>query len=265
MQRSGTSPQDIANLIFTSCSAPLVPALDVPVMQQLQFPPTVARVPMYQHGCVGGAVGLSLANKLVAASNKPAAVVSVELCSLIHQGSDLSRASFAGSAIFGDGAGCAIVSPDSGLLRFVASTSFLVPDTAHLIGYHIRDDGTHLMLEKEVALSLIDAVPGVVAEFLDQQQIATTDIDAWLLHPGSAKIIESLQSALAIDSEKCRWSWEILTEQGNMSSASLFFVLERFLRDLAQTTRNQAPFKRALMLGVGPGVALELILFENVV
>jgi alkylresorcinol/alkylpyrone synthase len=219
---------------------------------------------MYQHGCVGGAVGLSLANKLVKATGEPSAVVSLELCSLIHQGEDLSRGSLVGSAIFGDGAGCAVITPEpvSGVsaIQILGASSYLIPGTEQLIGYQILDDGTHLKLDKEVVLNLINHVPGAVQIFLETQGLESTDIDAWLLHPGSAKIVESLEQGLGLRPEATRWTWEVLTRQGNMSSASVFFVLAEYLKDREREQGPRGKGGKALMLGVGPGISLELVL-----
>jgi alkylresorcinol/alkylpyrone synthase len=184
-------------------------------------------------------------------------LASVELCSLVYQGADLQAGNIVGSAIFGDGAACVVISPDRGSLRIVDSQSFLIPNTSDLMGYDIFDDGTHLRLDREIPQALLSAAPRAIDEFLDNVGLSSSDVRWWLFHPGGAKILSSLEETLSVSRAQTRWSWESLRDHGNMSSASILFALKGFLDDKEFSSGD-----RMVMLGVGPGLTLQLNLFE---
>lgn len=258
LQASGLAPDGIGALLFTSCTVPAIPSIDVKAIDALKLPPSLVRLPIFQHGCAGGAVGLSLADQL-APAGKAALLASVELCSLIYQASDLSGSNIVGSAIFGDGAACAVLRPDTGRLKVLATQSHLIPNTYHLMGYDISDDGTHLRLDRDVPHCLSQVAPEIIPAFLATQGLAPHDVRWWLFHPGGAKILSALEGSLGLSPEQCRWGWEALKQHGNMSSASVLFALAGFLAD-----RPYRAGERVFMLGVGPGLMLQLNLFECV-
>jgi alkylresorcinol/alkylpyrone synthase len=252
-----TKASDIDHLLFTSCSSPVIPAIDVGLVDDLEFSRSVNRIPVYQHGCAGGVVGLAMAYRLLKPGQR-ALVSSVELCSLVYQASDLSGGNLVGSAIFGDGAGAVLVGDWPTGLTFLDARSHLVPDSAHLMGYGIQDDGAHLRLDRALPQALSQQAPPFVRSFLRDNSLYPSDIKFWLFHPGGVKILAVLEDAFGIKRDASRWAWEVLEQYGNMSSASIFFVLDAFLRsNVAQ------PGDRICMLGVGPGLTIESILFEQ--
>lgn len=258
MAASGTGASDVGALLFTSCTVPAIPSIDVKAIDSLGLSPDMIRLPVFQHGCAGGAVGLALASR-IAPPGKITLMASVELCSLIYQAKDLSGGNIVGSAIFGDGAACVALRPDSGRLKVLATLSHLIPNTYHLMGYDIFDDGTHLRLDRDVPQCLAEVAPGRISSFLKEHGLSPADVKWWLFHPGGAKILHTLEESLALSPQQCRWGWEALQRHGNMSSASVLFALSRFLDEGAY-----APGDKAFMLGVGPGLMLQLNLFECV-
>jgi alkylresorcinol/alkylpyrone synthase len=247
----------IDHLLFTSCSSPVIPALDVGLVDDLEFSRSVNRIPVYQHGCAGGVVALAMAYRLLRPGQR-AIVSSVELCSLVYQASDLSGGNLVGSAIFGDGAGAVLVDDSTTGLTFLDARSHLVPGSAHLMGYGIEDDGAHLRLDRALPQALSQQAPSFVRAFLADHSLEPSDIKFWLFHPGGVKILAVLEDAFGIKRESSRWAWEVLEHYGNMSSAAILFVLDAFLKsNVAQ------PGDRIGMLGVGPGLTIEAILFEQ--
>lgn len=254
----GESPvAAIGSLISVSCSVPLVPGIDCRLIDELELPRSIVRVPVYQYGCAGGVAGLSLASRLVE-EGSDALVVSTELCSLVYQRDDLGKGNLVGSALFGDGAAAAQLTADRGVLpRILAAESCLLRESGHLMGYDILDDGTHLRLDRNLPLRLSVELPALLSSFLDRHSIAPGEVRWWLFHPGGTKILKNLETILAIEPERSRWSWEVLSRYGNMSSASILFVLERFLEDCELGSGDIA-----LVLGIGPGLTVELMLLE---
>jgi alkylresorcinol/alkylpyrone synthase len=256
LSASGLSTQDVGALLTTSCSVPTIPAIDAQAINELRLSETILRLPVYQYGCAGGAIGISLARHLCATSGVTL-LASVELCSLVYQGSDLQAGNIVGSAIFGDGAACVVISPEEGPLRIANSQSYLIPDSHGLMGYDICDDGAHLRLDREIPQALLSSAPKAIDAFLGQSNLSRGDISWWLFHPGGAKILTSLEDTLSVRRAQSRWAWESLRDHGNMSSASILYALQSFIQD-----REYKPGDRMLMLGVGPGLTLQMNLFE---
>lgn len=243
--------------IFTSCSVPTLPALDSVVLPQLGFSPNTLRLPIFQHGCVAGVVGISLGSRL-ADAGEVVLLSSLELCSLVFQPSDSTTGHLVGAAIFADGSGAMTIEARPGLARIRATHSTLVPGTEHLIGYRLLDDGLHLVLDKDLPDSLWRHLPTSVNNFLRKEHLTTSDISYWLIHPGGKKILDGCCSMFEFDAQKARWSYKVLREFGNISSAGIFFVLNEFFN-----TTKLARGEKALVLGMGPGLTLELVLLEG--
>ncbi len=253
---SALAPDDIDALIFTSCSCPLIPSPDTFIIDHLGLRRDILRIPVYQYGCAGGIIGLGLANRLNATSQN-VLLVSTELCSLVFQASNLSPSQLVGASLFADGSAAVVLSNQaaSGQCSILAHRSFLLPKTRHLMGYDIRDDGSHLILDKSLPQYLAKAVPSIVESFLGSQGLSRSDIPWWLFHPGGTKILASLQEVLGLNPVQCRWAGDILHSVGNMSSATILFVLKAFLD--SNTARSGDKF---LMVGMGPGLTVEVVL-----
>lgn len=256
MAARSLTPGAFENLIFSSCTAPIVPSIDCSIVNSLGFSPNITRVPTYQHGCAGGAFGLNLAGR-IASSGGSSLVVAAELCSLGFQAKDLSPGSLVGAVLFADGAGCVVVEPEGPGLHYVDTLSILIPETQHLMGYDIHDDGAHLRLDRELPSALCRTTKEALPKFLAKNGLKVADVGCWLFHPGGAKILDFLESELELDRSRSRWAWDVLSSYGNMSSASVLFVLSEFLN-----SGSAKPGDYALMLGVGPGITVQLLLFQ---
>jgi alkylresorcinol/alkylpyrone synthase len=248
---------EISSLIFSSCSVPTIPSIDASVVNKTGLLPTVRRVPVYQHGCAGGAFGLGLGCELTGCRG-PTLVLATELCSLVFHGEDLTGGSLVGSALFADGAACALLQPSGAGLQFITSQSFLIPNSEMLMGYDLKDDGAHLRLLRELPMVLSEYAPRLTEEFLARQGLLPADVAAWLFHPGGVRILDNLETALKLKREKTYWAWDVLEHHGNMSSATILYVIESYLKE--QRRAGEA----VVVLGIGPGLTIELLLFRDV-
>lgn len=246
----------LTSIVFTSCTCPSIPAVDGIIVDLLRLPRSIRRVPIYQHGCAGGVVGLGLAAEL-SRLRGPVALTSVELCSLLFHIEDQQSSQLVGASIFADGAASLVIVPEERGLAVRGSQSSLLPNTRHLMGYDIHDNGMHLRLDRALPQALVEAAPERLTKFLSDNEVHANDIRYWLFHPGGAKILDLLEDKLTLDPRQARWSREVLQSVGNMSSATVLFVLQRFLD--AQVC---ALGDKIVMMGVGPGLTLEFILFE---
>jgi alkylresorcinol/alkylpyrone synthase len=262
----------IDTLIFTSCSVPTIPALDVLLLNRLNLSLSIRRIPLYQHGCIGGSVALSLASHF-----KRALIVCLELCSLMFFPDDFGSGNLLGAVLFGDGCAAALVEneadtnsnssvrDDSGL-TLLTSQSFLIPESDHLMGFELKGDGAHLLLNKAIPQTLSAAVPLKIKEFLECHMLQKEDIKEWFIHPGGAKILNNLMDHFGLSKDQCHYSWDILKEFGNMSSASLLFVLKSFLNAQKKLFQHNETVNmqkvKGLIIGIGPGLTIEIILVE---
>lgn len=259
LEATNTKPHEVDTLVFTSCTCPLIPAPDTYLIDQLGLRRDVKRVPSYQFGCAGGLIGLGLANQLGAAGGT-ALMVSSEICSLLFHSNNRSPAQLVGASIFADGAAAAVLSSssESSGLEICAHQSFLIPESRHLMGYDIRDDGSHLLLDKELPMHLADWVPRLADEFLGRQGLSRKDVPWWLFHPGGTKILEYLTRTLDLRTEQALWAADILETVGNLSSATILFVINSFMQDKVAKAGDPV-----MIVGVGPGLTIEMLLAKQ--
>jgi alkylresorcinol/alkylpyrone synthase len=125
------------------------------------------------------------------------------------------------------------------------------------MGYDLMDDGAHLRLDREIPQALLSATPTFVESFLREHGLSPDDVQWWLFHPGGAKILSSLEETFSLKRHQAKWAWDTLRENGNMSSASILFALHSFMQE-----RPYKPGDKVIMLGVGPGLTLQLNLFD---
>ncbi len=250
--------RDLAALVFTSCTCPTIPALDVRVIDALKLKRDIVRVPIYQYGCAGGVAGLSLAAELSRARGS-SLLLSVELCSLVFQAEKKEASDLVGASIFADGAGAVLLDEQHGVLRIVDTRSYLLPKSFHLMGYNQTDQGPHLRLDRELPAMLCEYAPEQVRKFLEENGLESKDVNWWLFHPGGIKILEALRAKLKLSQASCDFAYRVLGNYGNMSSATVIFVLNEFLHSGCAKTGD-----KVFLLGIGPGLTLETILFEFV-
>jgi alkylresorcinol/alkylpyrone synthase len=259
LKTTGVQPHDIDALVFTSCSCPIIPAPDTYIIDHLGLRRDIVRIPSYQFGCAGGLIGLGLGNRLGQGARN-VLLVSSELCSLLFHHDNRSAAQLVGASIFADGAAAALLRSDAHGpgLTIIDHQSFLIPESRHLMGYEIRDNGSHLLLDKELPMHLADWVPRLVDAFLTERKLSRKDVPWWLFHPGGTKILDYLGKSLELNPSQARWAGEVLENTGNLSSATILFVIDKFMRD-----KEAQPNDYVMIVGVGPGLTIEIILAQN--
>ncbi|REK71376.1 type III polyketide synthase [Paenibacillus paeoniae] len=253
---SGVQGNEITHLITVSCTGQFLPGLDAALMGELGLRPIVARVPLTFLGCAAGLKAVCLSKKLVAGQPYARAlVVCVELCTLHIQPSS-DREALYGASFFGDGASaCVVGTPDENqrdVFLLGEERSVLLPGSAGEMIWEVGNHGFDLYLSPSIPRLIGEHVPTEVDFLLD----GVPKPDLWAIHPGGRGIVDIMQDMFGLSDKQTSASRTILREYGNMSSATILFVLNEMKRLLRE---DGAGFKEGIALAFGPGVTAEMI------
>ncbi|HEX6882695.1 MAG TPA: 3-oxoacyl-[acyl-carrier-protein] synthase III C-terminal domain-containing protein [Planctomycetota bacterium] len=258
LARARLDPERVDVLIDVSCTGLTIPALDVALAQELGLRPDVRRIPITEAGCAAGALALGLGGSLCAAG-QVVLIVAVELCALTLCPGDVSRTNLVCAALFGDGAAAALLVPGGEGPCVTATGSYLIPGSREAMGFDVGTHGLRILLQKELPELVQRDLGAVIERFLAQHGRSRDDLGLYLLHPGGRRILEAYRDVLGLGEEELAFSRESLRRYGNLSSVSVLTVLELAL----EAGFPLAPGKDALLMGVGPGLSLELALLSS--
>jgi len=251
---AGVSGADVDVVICVSCTGYVVPSLDVHLAAELGFRPDVVRLPITELGCSGGAAAIAAARRHLAGyPDDVVLVVAVEVPSLNFQPADGSLDNLTACLVFGDGAGAAVVArpdPARSRLEVTRAASHLIPGTADVLGFDLRDSGFHVVLDRRLPRILAANAAPVVARFLADGE--APEPAYYAVHAAGPRIFAALESSLRLPPGALDVSRSVFATSGNTSSAAIFFVL----RESAGRAGT------GLGIGVGPGVTLELMQLE---
>jgi len=261
LTRAGLAPEDLGALFFVSVTGIASPSIDARLINRMRMSPHIRRVPLFGLGCVAGAAGISQAADYVRAHPKQTALLlSVELCSLTIQRDDLSIANLISSGLFGDGAAAVIVAGAERDLpgpEIVSTRSVFYPDTEDVMGWDISEKGFKIVLSAGVPDMVRAHLANDVDAFLGDLGLRRADIGSWIIHTGGPRVLEATQESLKLPEGALQTSWECLRKTGNLSSASVLVVLERFMME-----RRPAAGEWSLLAAMGPGFCSELVLLR---
>jgi predicted naringenin-chalcone synthase len=239
----------VTHLVIASCTGFMAPGLDQIIARRLGLAADVERVSIGFMGCYAGITLLRSAAHIV--RSQPHArvlAVAVELCSLhLQESGDIESLLAMGQ--FADGAAAALVSATGDGLAIGAGLSAALEESSDLITWTVGDTG--------FAMHLSGAVPGRLAEALDDPRlqadiIGTAPPAAWAVHPGGRSVLDAVERGLGLPADALDASRAVLNDFGNMSSATVIFVIERLLRQRPET---------GIALAFGPGLAMEGLRF----
>jgi alkylresorcinol/alkylpyrone synthase len=248
---------EIDTVVTVSSTGIATPSLEARAAAALGLRPNVSRVPVFGLGCAGGVTGLSIAARL--AESRPGSnvlLVAVELCSLAIRLDKLTKANIVALALFADGAAAAVVrSSHSGLLRIDAGAEHTWPDTLDIMGWSIDPQGFGVIFDRTIPPFAEAHLAGAVDGALMRADLGRRDIDRFICHPGGARVVEAIETALELAPGQLDHERAVLAEFGNMSAPTALFVLERVLR--------AGHPGRSLLMALGPGFTLSTLVLSR--
>jgi predicted naringenin-chalcone synthase len=243
----------VTHVIVTTCTGFSAPGLDLQIVEGLGLKPSVERTIVGFMGCYAAINALKLARHVV--RSEPQAkvlVVSLELCTLhLQETSDLEQV--LAFLVFGDGCAAALVSADPSGLELESFHAELVPAAADQITWTIRDQGFDMFLSGHVPGSIRQALGESQERIL--QGVGVEAFDLWAVHPGGRTVLDAVEGAFSLPPNALSASREVLRRFGNMSSATVLFVLKALLDD------PQEKGARGCAMAFGPGLTAETMLF----
>lgn len=252
-------PEDLDYIITVSCTGIMIPSLDAYLINKLELRQDIIRLPVTEMGCAAGISGIIYArNFLKANPGKRAAVIAVESPTATFQLDDFSMANIVSAAIFGDGAACALISSveeDSGP-KIIDDAMYHFYDNDHMMGFNLTNSGLQMILDIEVPDTIAAHFPNIIHPFLAKNDLNIEAIDHLIFHPGGKKIIQTVEELFLGLGKNIDATKEVLRLYGNMSSATVLYVLESIM----ETNPKQG--EKGLMLSFGPGFSAQRILLE---
>ncbi len=259
LEKASWNPEDLDYIITVSCTGIMIPSLDAYLINALKLRQDIVRLPVTEMGCAAGVSGMIYAkNFLKANPGKRAAVVAVESPTATLQIEDFSMANIVSAAIFGDGAACVLLSSnaDDNGPEILDEEMYHFYDAEEMMGFKMTNTGLKMVLDVEVPETIAAHFPQIIHPFLAKSNLEIKDIDHLIFHPGGKKIIQVVESLFGELGKNINDTKEVLRLYGNMSSATVLFVLERFMDS------NPQPGNFGLMLSFGPGFSAQRILLK---
>lgn len=257
--KSNLKAEDLDFIITVSCTGIMIPSLDAYLINSLGMRQNIVRLPVTEMGCAAGVSGIIYANNFLKSNpNKRAAVVAVEAPTATFQLDDYSMANIVSAAIFGDGASSVILSSydyEKGP-KLIDEAMYHFYDATHMMGFNLVNTGLQMILDKEVPQKIADHFPEIIFPFLENNNLKIQDINHLIFHPGGKKIVKTVEELFGKLGKNIDDTKEVLKLYGNMSSATVLYVLERFMN------KDIDKGEKAIMLSFGPGFSAQRILLE---
>ncbi|CAN5512819.1 type III polyketide synthase BpsA [soil metagenome] len=257
IEGSGHTAQEISAIVFVSTTGIATPSIESTVLQRLQCAATTSRIPIVGLGCAGGVVGLARAAEICRARNgAPVLLIAAEICSVTFQRGEPTKSNIVASSIFGDGAAAVVISGSGQGPRVGHGYSELFPNTADIMGWDVIDTGLNVRFSRDIPDFVRTNMADVLDRFLTHTGLEKQQISTFVAHPGGAKVLDAYADVLGVPSVNVEMAKDVLREVGNISSASVLFVLGRELR------QHHEQGSLGLCLALGPGFSAEFCTLE---
>jgi alkylresorcinol/alkylpyrone synthase len=251
LDRAALSIDELGGIVTVSTTGIATPSLDALLIERMQLPRNLARLPIFGLGCAGGVIGLARAADMAAAMpGKAVLLLVVELCTLSFRRGDPAKSNIVATALFGDGAAAAVVRCGAEGPAIVATGEHTWPNSLDIMGWEVADDGLRAVFSRDIPRLIETELQPATDAFLARHELSLARIDRFVCHPGGPKVLDAFERVFALLPAELTEAREVLREFGNMSAASILFVLERML---TRRRAANAPCGRALLTALGPG------------
>ncbi|MEX1108510.1 MAG: 3-oxoacyl-[acyl-carrier-protein] synthase III C-terminal domain-containing protein [Dongiaceae bacterium] len=256
LARAGRRPDEIDTIVCVSTTGVTTPSLDARLLDRIAFRRDVRRLPIFGLGCGGGVTGLARAGDLQrAAPESRVLLLVVELCALTFRSADHSKSNIIATALFGDGAAAVLLGPATTGPHLGVSGEHTWPDSLPVMGWQIEDDGFGVLFSRDIP-ALVRRDFGAIADaFLARNGYTRADLAGYVCHPGGIKVLAALEDAFGLQPGSLGIARDVLRDYGNLSAATVLFVLERMLAAGAKPGRY-------LMTALGPGFTATFQMLE---
>jgi len=250
----GDDAERITHVVVTSCTGMYAPGLDLDLVERCGLNPSVERTMVGFMGCYAAINALKLAHHIVRSQpDAKVLVVDIELCSLhLRETSDLE--SMLAFLVFADGCAASLVSAEPTGLAIDGFHAASIPGTRDLMRWNIRDQGFDMLLSGQVPAAIARGLDGSAAAILDG--VPPASVDAWAVHPGGRTVLDAVQRGLGLEAGALAASRAVLDQFGNMSSATVMFVLQSILD-------GKGAAERGCAMSFGPGLTAETMRFHR--
>lgn len=246
-------PRDITHLITVTCTGMSAPGLDLQVMELLDLPKHIMRTSVNFMGCYAAIHALKLGDAFCR-GDKAAKVLIVctELCTL-HFQREATMDNIASSLLFGDGSAAVLMTHESAPAEGLRITDFyseVLPNGKRDMAWELSSSGFLMTLSGYIPELIEEDFDAIIDRGLSRQQLSKADVSHWCIHPGGKRILQAISKSVGLVREQLEHSYEVLREHGNMSSATILFVLKRMLHERPMP-------KRLFGAAFGPGLTVE--------
>ncbi len=253
---------EITHLITVSCTGMYAPGLDIELIEELELKTDIQRTAINFMGCYAAFNALKVAQALCSSqATHKVLVVSVELCS-IHLLKKTNEDAILSNSLFGDGAAAVLIESAPSGMALELSAFYADMDIAgkNAMGWYIDDFGFDMRLSSDVPAVIKKGISNLTNQLLHQLGASVQEIEHYAIHPGGKKILQVIEEELGISREDNRLAYEVLQNHGNMSSATVLFVLKKMLNSLDSSHQDQS----ILSFAFGPGLTMESMLLKIV-
>lgn len=242
----------VTHLVVTTCTGFYAPGIDHQIIEHYGLKPTVERTTVGFMGCYAAVNALKLARHIVRSEKRAKVLVlNLELCTLhLKPGGTLEE--MLSFLIFSDGCAASLVSAEPEGLELQAFNSTVLSDTADLITWRIGDMGFDMHLSGQVPPTIAASLPSKLDNILNG--CTRSDVVHWAIHPGGRTVLDAVRDGVQLEEEQLASSREVLRKFGNMSSATIVFVLQ----DILNNAQRPGP---GLAMAFGPGLTVESLRF----
>jgi alkylresorcinol/alkylpyrone synthase len=259
LKKAGWEPESLDYIITVSCTGIMIPSLDAYLINRMKLKQDIVRLPVTEMGCVAGISGIIYAHNFLKANpGKRAAVIAVEAPTATFQLDDFSMPNIVSAAIFGDGAACCLLSSyeDDKGPQILDEQMYHFYDAEHMMGFKLTNGGLKMVLDIEVPDTIASHFGDIIHPFLERSNLNIDDIDHLIFHPGGKKIVNTVEDLFSGLGKNIDDTKEVLRLYGNMSSATVLYVLERIMNN------NPQPGEKGVMLSFGPGFTAQRVLLQ---